>query len=215
LVLANSRLEDATQFRDGGHGLKASFRAIAVVRFRVEADDRWLGGNAGRSEEVGLMQRSGVVVGLLAALLSVVATSVAGNLQQQATQQSSGAAKTQAPPPASPDSAMHSITLTFDYDFTKTPACSATVKKQCVAKFSVYDISGDKPYFLFSAPVPDGAHGLVKGITATSPRLLFAVGKHRIAVSAREPDGRESPPHDCKTIIEIKAPPAPDTSGAH
>lgn len=161
------------------------------------------------------MQRSGVVVGLLAALLSVVATSVAGKLRQQATQPSSGAAKTQAPPAsASPDSAMHTITLTFDYDFTKTPACSATVKKQCVAKFSVYDISGDRPYFLFSAPVPDGAHGLVKGITATSPRLLFAVGKHRIAVSAREPDGRESAPHDCKTIIEIKAPPAPDASSA-
>ena len=56
----------------------------------------------------------------------------------------------------------------------------------------MYDISGDKPYFLFSAPVPSGAHGLMKGITATSPRLLFAVGKHRIAVSAREPDGKET-----------------------
>jgi hypothetical protein len=142
-------------------------------------------------------------------------------MPQQAAQTSSGPAKSQAPAgsaspaPASSDSAMHSITLTFDYDFTKTPACSATVKKHCVAKFSVYDISGDKPYFLFSAPVPEGAHGLVKGITATSPRLLFAVGKHRIAVSARDPDGSESPPHDCKTIIEIKAPPAPDAPDAH
>jgi hypothetical protein len=89
------------------------------------------------------------------------------------------------------------------------------VKKQCVAKFSVYDISGDKRYFLFSAPVPDGAHGVMKGITATSPRMLFAVGKHRIAVSAQEPDGKESPPRDCKTIIEVKAADGGDASGTH
>jgi hypothetical protein len=110
---------------------------------------------------------------------------------------------------------MHSITLTFDYDFAKTPACSDKVKKQCVAKFNVYDISGDKPYFLFSAPVPSGAQGLVKGITATSPRMLFAVGKHRIGVSAQEPDGKESAPRDCKTIIEIKAADGGDASASH
>ncbi|MGA8405917.1 MAG: hypothetical protein WB680_01965 [Candidatus Acidiferrales bacterium] len=139
--------------------------------------------------------------------------------QQAATQKSSGQAPAQSPAnttaPAPSDSAMHSITLTFDYDFTKTPACSATVKTQCVAKFSVYDISSHKPYFLFYAPVPSGAHGLMKGITATSPQLLFAVGKHRIAVSAQEPDGKESPPHECKTIIEIKAAGTADSSTAH
>ena len=134
--------------------------------------------------------------------------------QQQAVPQTpNGHAKAQAPVPQA--SAMHSITVTFDYDFTKTPACSANVKKHCVAKFSVYDISGDKPYFLFSAPVPDGAHGQMKAITATSPRLLFAVGKHRIAVSAQEPDGKESPPHDCKVIVEIKPADAGNSSGTH
>lgn len=131
--------------------------------------------------------------------------------QQAATPKSSG----QTAAPAAAESAMHSITLTFDYDFTKTPACSATVKTRCVAKFSVYDISSHKPYFLFYAPVPSGAHGLMKGITATSPQLLFAVGKHRIAVSAQEPDGKESPPHECKTIIEIKAAGTADSSTAH
>ncbi|MFZ3330103.1 MAG: hypothetical protein WA197_05700 [Candidatus Acidiferrales bacterium] len=142
----------------------------------------------------------------------------AGRTQQQATQQpSNGSAQSQTPAPtaASTESAKHIITLTFDYDFTKTPACSATVKVHCVAKFSVYDISGHKPYFLFFSPVPSGAHGVVKGITATSPQLLFAVGKHRIAVSAVEPDGSESPPHECKTIIEIKPTAAADTSAAH
>lgn len=142
----------------------------------------------------------------------------AGRTQQQATlQPSNGSAQSQ--PPASTsgstESAKHIMTLTFDYDFTKTPACSATVKVHCVAKFSVYDISNRKPYFLFFAPVPNGAHGLTKGITATSPQLLFAVGKHRIAVSAVEPDGSESPPHECKTIVEIKPTGTADASTAH
>ncbi|MGA7855028.1 MAG: hypothetical protein WCA15_17010 [Candidatus Acidiferrales bacterium] len=137
--------------------------------------------------------------------------------QQAAAKSSNGAAQSQTPAATSgaTDSAKHVITLTFDYDFTKTPACSATVKVHCVAKFSVYDISSHKPYFLFFAPVPNGAHGLMKGITATSPQLLFAVGKHRIAVSAVEPDGSESPPHECKTIIEIKPTSTTDTAAAH
>jgi hypothetical protein len=137
--------------------------------------------------------------------------------EQSAPQSSNGASRAQTPAPTatSTESAKHILTLTFDYDFTKTPACSATVKVHCVAKFSVYDISSHKPYFLFYAPVPNGAHGSMKGITATSPQLLFAVGKHRIAVSAVEPDGSESPPHECKTIIEIKPTGAADTSAAH
>jgi hypothetical protein len=138
--------------------------------------------------------------------------------QQGATPQSSngaGQSQTPAPKSESAESAKHTITLTFDYDFTKTPACSTTMKVHCVAKFSVYDISSHKPYFLFFAPVPNGAHGLMKGITATSPQLLFAVGKHRIAVSAVEPDGAESPPHECKTIIEIKPTGAADASASH
>ena len=111
-------------------------------------------------------------------------------------------------------SAMHSITVQFDYDFTKTPACSAKITAACVQKFDVFDISGDKPYYLFSVPVPPSAQGMMKGISATSPRMLFAVGKHRIGVSAQMPDGAKSPPRDCKVVIEIKAdnPPNPPAS---
>jgi hypothetical protein len=111
-------------------------------------------------------------------------------------------------------SAMHSITVQFDYDFTKTPACSAKVTTACVQTFDVYDISGDKPYLLFSIPAPANAQGMMKGIKATSPRMLFAVGKHRIGVSAQMPNGEKSPPRDCKVIIEIKPenPPAPPAS---
>jgi hypothetical protein len=113
------------------------------------------------------------------------------------------------------ESAMHSITIQFDYDFTKTSACSANVKAACVQKFSVYDISGGKPYFLFAVPVPENAHGVMTGITATSPRVLFEVGKHRIGVSAQTADGKESAPRACKTIIEIRPESTPNPSAAH
>jgi hypothetical protein len=118
-----------------------------------------------------------------------------------ASESSSGQKETDPPPSGS---AMHSITVQFDYDFTKTPACSAKVTSACVQTFDVYDISGDKPYLLFSIPVPQNAQGLMKGITAKSPRMLFAIGRHRIGVSAQMPNGEKSPPRDCKVVIEIK-----------
>ena len=134
-----------------------------------------------------------------------------GATQSSGTQQD-GSLKGTNPPPAG--SAQHSITVQFDYDFTKTPACTAKVTKACVQKFNVYDISSSKPYLLFSIPVPQNAQGLMKGITATSPRMWFAVGNHRIGVSAQMPDGEKSPPRDCKVIIEIKpvGPPSPPDS---
>lgn len=125
--------------------------------------------------------------------------------RQQATAGQSPASGTQHGTSTTPEgSAMHSITVKFDYDFTKTPACSAKVTTGCVQKFDVYDISGEKPYLLFSVPAPANAQGAMKGITATSPRMLFAIGKHRIGVSAQMPNGEKSPPRDCKVIIEIK-----------
>jgi hypothetical protein len=110
---------------------------------------------------------------------------------------------------------MHSITVRFDYDFTKTPVCSAKVTAACVQTFDVYDISGDKPYLLFSIPAPQNAQGVMKGITATSPRMLFSIGRHRIGVSARMPNGEKSPPRDCKVIVEIKADHPPSPPAAH
>jgi hypothetical protein len=123
--------------------------------------------------------------------------------QSSDVQQASGTHTGPNPPPAG--SAMHSISVQFDYDFTKTPACAAKVTTACIKTFDVYDISGDKPYLLFSVPVPANAQGLMKGITATSPRMLFAIGKHRIGVSAQMVNGEKSPPRDCKVIVEIKA----------
>jgi hypothetical protein len=104
-------------------------------------------------------------------------------------------------------SATHSITVKFDYDFTRNRVCTPEMKKKeadaCVATFVVYDISNPKAYKLFSIPAPPGSKGMVKGITATSPRMLFGVGKHRIGVAAVSGNGRESPPVDCNVIVDI------------
>lgn len=112
-------------------------------------------------------------------------------------------------------SGMHTITVKFDYDFTHNPVCKGKVKDTCVSTFIVYDISGPKLYKLFSVPAPANAKGVMKGITATSPRMLFEVGKHRIGVAAVSANGKESPPIDCNTIIEIKPSEAATAPPAH
>ncbi len=119
----------------------------------------------------------------------------------------------ESPPASQPSgSAMHSITVKFDYDFTRNPVCTEKMKKKdgdaCVATFIVYDISNPKAYKLFSIPAPPGSAGMVKGITATSPRMLFGIGKHRIGVAAVSGRGRESPPVDCNVIVDVE----PDTA---
>ena len=125
----------------------------------------------------------------------------------------------QNPPPTQPSgSAMHSITVKFDYDFTRNPVCAPKMKKKeadaCVATFVVYDISDPaKFYKLFSIPAPPDSKGMVKGITATSPRMLFGVGKHRIGVAAVSGKGRESPPVDCNVIVNIQPDAAPPAGG--
>jgi hypothetical protein len=109
----------------------------------------------------------------------------------------------QTPEPAG--SATHSISVKFDYDFTHNPVCTEKTKKYaCVGTFNVYDISNPKPYKLFSIPAPPGSKGLVKGLTATSPRMLFGVGKHRIGVAAVSGNGNESRPVDCNVIVDIQ-----------
>jgi hypothetical protein len=165
----------------------------------------------------------GVIAGLT---FGAAASRMSGKGVQQGasgTSGTSGSSSTTPKPSGRPkgtdqpqtESAMDTISVQFDYDFTKTPACSANVKGSCVQKFVVYDISVGKPYFLFAVPVPQNAHGVVKGIMATSPRLLFAAGKHRIGVSAQMADGRESLPRECNVIIEIKPESTSSTSAAH
>jgi hypothetical protein len=105
---------------------------------------------------------------------------------------SSTAAARTLPQTAAP--ASHSLTVRFDYDFRRTPACAAKLKKGCVRQFVVYDISAGeaKRSILFTIPAPRKAKGPVNGITAASPQLSLESGKHLLAVVAQYPDGSES-----------------------
>jgi hypothetical protein len=109
-----------------------------------------------------------------------------------------------------PTHGIHTITVTFDYDFRLTPACTATVTKKCVQEFVVYDISAGaskaKRYKLFTVPLPPNPTGMVHGIQATSPSLDFESGKHLLGVTALAPGtdpNHESSPRACSTWITI------------
>jgi hypothetical protein len=123
------------------------------------------------------------------------------------------ASQTETPPapttaaetPPAPTHGKHTVTLTFDYDFQKTPACTRKLVKGCIEEFVAYDISAGAKHRskLFEIPLPPKPEGLVKGITATSPLLDFESGKHRIAVVARETGAVESHAAACTTWIVI------------
>jgi hypothetical protein len=104
------------------------------------------------------------------------------------------------------DGSRHSVTVTFDYNFGLTPACSDKVTDNCVKQFNVYDISAgvENRTRLFTIPVDPASKGVVKGITGTSPVLLFAPGKHLISVVALTPSNQKSAPEACTAWIEIK-----------
>ncbi len=125
------------------------------------------------------------------------------------------AVQAQGPPVQAHDPAnIHSITVKFDYDFTKTPACSArTTSKTCVKEFEVYDVSGGR-YKLFSIPVPEGAKGLVKGITGQSPARTFEPGTHFLSVTALNTMGIESDTNAAKITVEVKRKDLPAPGGA-
>ena len=97
------------------------------------------------------------------------------------------------------------IKVVFDYDFTITPACSAKATPECVQQFNLYEVSLgiSKRAKLLSIPVPAGATGFVKGISATTEPYLFDSGPHRLAVSAQKPNGQESDLSKCTTIIKV------------
>lgn len=101
-------------------------------------------------------------------------------------------------------SAVHTITVKFDYDFTNAPVCGGKPSEKCVQQFIVYDISGTKKIRLFTLAPPQGAKGKMTGITATSPKLLFMVGYHRIGVAAASNANTESVPFDCNTVVKIE-----------
>lgn len=99
----------------------------------------------------------------------------------------------------------HTISIHFNYDFTETPVCPAKHGKTCVTQFVLYDISAglQKRTKLMTFAPPAGASGLVKGITATTPVLVFEPGKHLLAVTAQMSKGDESDPNKCTIWVDI------------
>ncbi len=143
----------------------------------------------------------------LAAGDSVAASGAQQTTNPHASQASVAAGGPSAPAksaPAAAQTAKHSLTVTFDYDFGKNAACTDAVKQKCVAKFRVYDISSPfKKYLLYAIAVPAGATGMTKNISGTSPEMTFVVGQHRIGVAAVTADNVESNPLLCQTVIAI------------
>ncbi len=95
------------------------------------------------------------------------------------------------------DSKKHVVSVTFDYDFTNTTACSPTILMGCIAQFNIYDIGAGKPVKLFSIPAPAGAHSLTRDIVGKSQPLTIGSGKHVLAVSAQMSSGEESNMQEC------------------
>jgi hypothetical protein len=91
----------------------------------------------------------------------------------------------------------HVVSVTFDYDFTETGACSSTIFTGCIAQFNVYDVGARKPVKLFSIPAPAGAHSLTKDIVGKSQPLAIGSGRHVLAVSAQTASGEESSLQEC------------------
>jgi hypothetical protein len=124
---------------------------------------------------------------------------------QPAAPASSTAAAGASQPPAVNSHGPHTVTLTFDYDFRVTRACSKKITQNCVQRFVAYDISAGAGHasMLFPIPLPAKPVGLVHGIVATSPKLDFESGQHLISVIAQGPDGKQSRKSVCTTWITI------------
>jgi hypothetical protein len=97
------------------------------------------------------------------------------------------------------DSTKRIVSVTFDYDFTKNPACSPTILTGCIARFNVYDVGPGKPVKLFSIPAPTGAYSLTKDIAGKSQPLTIGRGNHTLAASAQMSSGEESSMQECTT----------------
>lgn len=97
------------------------------------------------------------------------------------------------------------VTVTFDYDFSKYPPCSTKVIKKCIQQFDVWEVSADKPIFLFTITAPPNRKGIVTGITGSTPkRRAFFTGPHRFGVSAKmpAPDGASNP-KQCMVFVQV------------
>jgi hypothetical protein len=97
----------------------------------------------------------------------------------------------------------HTVTATFNYDFTVDNACSITVTTGCVKQFNVYDLTNGSVQ-LFSITAPSGASTLVNGITGTSGLLSLKAGNHTFGVTVQMADNTESLPNASTAVASVK-----------
>jgi hypothetical protein len=98
----------------------------------------------------------------------------------------------------------HVITVKFDYNFKVFHGCKRKNKAPCVKQFNVYNVTQTgRRFLLFSIPARPGAKGEMKNITGASKPLVFAPGKHMIAVTASTDLGVESDVHACWTMVKV------------
>jgi hypothetical protein len=93
----------------------------------------------------------------------------------------------------------HTISVTFDYDFDRVPACTGKTQHHCVKQFVIYDISSgsNHAYQIGTVALPDSPYGQKRGIPGKTDPHVFESGKHLIAVTAQEP---EPQPHPLESI---------------
>lgn len=102
----------------------------------------------------------------------------------------------------------HTVTVSLNYDFSADNACGASVTKNCLQQFNIYDLTSGTPVKLFSVPAPAGATGPVTGITGTSAPLTLKSGVHTFGATAQLGDGTESSPN-ASTATATVAPGSP------
>lgn len=105
--------------------------------------------------------------------------------------------------PVGAKSGKHSIKVSFNYDFRLTPACTPNLNHDCVKQFVLYQTfaGNSNRRELMTIPLPSNPQGLVKRITATTPRISFDSGKLSLAVVAQMPNGHESTP--CTVSVTV------------
>ena len=136
--------------------------------------------------------------------------------QGTSSQQTTPSSDTQSSPP----DALHFITVTFDYDFTKTPPCSTKKPVHpCADHFSIFETTnGTKKKYrvpLFDVPLPAKPQGK-KTVTQKSPQQIdLVLGWHKLSVAAVDPVNGDSTLYfcdSCATWIWVQVGPTPTPS---
>lgn len=74
------------------------------------------------------------------------------------------------------------VTLSWGYDYTGVPVCSATVAKNCLDHFEMQDATGGTPVLIAAVQNPANASGKISAITGTFQ--TSTLGQRTFAVTA-------------------------------